>query len=90
MLFSCGKPKFTAGGEYQCHLCEYSTFDKGYLQQHQRCHTGERPFSCDKCEYRSVQNGDLKRHKLTHQPRNICLVRNVIVDMVQNHLSPFT
>ena len=69
MLFSCGKPKFTAGGEHQCHLCGYSTFDKGYLQRHKRCHTRERPFSCDLCNYRSVQNGHLKTHKLTHQPR---------------------
>ena len=69
MLFSCGKPKFTAGGEYQCHLCGYSTFKKHYLQQHQSCHTRERPFSCDLCNYRNVQNAHLKTHKLTHSPR---------------------
>ena len=69
MLFSCGKPKFTAGGDYQCHLCGYSTFKKHYLQQHQRCHTRERPFSCDLCNYRSARNDHLKTHKLTHSPR---------------------
>ena len=69
MLYRCGKPKFTAGGEYQCHLCDYSTVDDWYLQQHLRCHTGERPFSCDKCEFRATQNGNLKTHKLTHTPR---------------------
>ena len=69
MLYRCGKPTFTARGEHKCDLCGYSTFKKHCLQRHQRCHTGERPFSCDLCNYRSVQNGHLKTHKLTHSPR---------------------
>ena len=69
MLYRCGKPTFTAGGEYKCDLCEYSTFNEGYLQRHKRCHTRERPFSCDQCEYRCALKHHLKIHKLTHQPR---------------------
>ena len=69
MLYSCGKPKFSARGEHHCNLCEYSTFREDRLQQHLRCHTRERPFSCDQCDYRCSRNDALKIHKLTHQPR---------------------
>ena len=69
MLYRCGKPKFTAGGEHQCNLCEYSTFDKHYLQSHHRCHSGERPFACDQCKYRCARKDVLKIHKVTHTPR---------------------
>ena len=69
MFYGCGKPKFTIGGEFQCHLCEYYTFDKIHLQRHLRCHTGERPFSCDQCEFRSARKANLKKHKLIHVNR---------------------
>ena len=65
-LYRCGKPKFTAEGEFKCHLCEYSSYQKIQLQRHLRCHTGYRPFACDQCEFRCIQKSTLKKHKLTH------------------------
>ena len=91
MLHSCGKPKFSARGEHHCNLCEYSTFDKTYLQQHLRCHTGERPFSCDQCKYRCGRNANLKAHNVTQTPREkIFVVRSVIVDILASWHSSFT
>ena len=66
ILFGCGKPKFTAGGELRCNLCDYSTINDWYLQRHLRYHTGERSFSCDQCDYRAVEKSTLKKHKLIH------------------------
>ena len=68
-LFGCGKPKFTSEGEYKCDLCEYSTPEQPYLQQHQRCRSREKPFSCNQCDYRCTQNSYLKTHKRTHASR---------------------
>ncbi|CAH1270600.1 ZFAT [Branchiostoma lanceolatum] len=49
-------------GDMECRYCgRFFYYDKT-LAQHERIHTGERPFTCNECPYASATKEGLKRH----------------------------
>lgn len=51
---------------HQCQYCSYTTSFTTNLQNHERTHTGERPYSCSYCSLSFTQKGSLRSHILTH------------------------
>lgn len=52
--------------QYMCNYCSYSTLKHHLLEEHQRQHTGERPFECLQCDYKAARRGQLLRHSRIH------------------------
>nr|XP_032835713.1 zinc finger protein 664-like [Petromyzon marinus]XP_032835715.1 zinc finger protein 664-like [Petromyzon marinus]XP_032835716.1 zinc finger protein 664-like [Petromyzon marinus] len=50
----------------QCDRCAYSTDRAVNLIEHQRTHTGEKPFKCSACEMAFAWSSNLKKHERTH------------------------
>jgi len=51
----------------QCNFCGRA-FNKNFdLQQHIRCHTGEKPFQCIVCGRAFAQKSNVKKHMQTHK-----------------------
>lgn len=51
----------------KCSFCERA-FNKNFdLQQHIRCHTGEKPFQCIVCGRAFAQKSNVKKHMQTHK-----------------------
>lgn len=60
-----GDPKKAA--KLKCSFCDRS-FSKNFdLQQHIRCHTGEKPFQCVVCGRAFAQKSNVKKHMQTHK-----------------------
>ena len=51
---------------HSCRYCPYTTTFATHLKNHERCHTGERPFTCGVCGAAFVQLVHLKTHDRTH------------------------
>uniref|UniRef100_F6VWP3 C2H2-type domain-containing protein n=2 Tax=Ciona intestinalis TaxID=7719 RepID=F6VWP3_CIOIN len=59
----CSKPK---SGRHHCGWCEYSSVHKHCVVQHERTHTGEKPYRCTVCGRHFTLSGNLARHMRTH------------------------
>lgn len=53
---------------FLCSWCPVSFSNNGQLRNHERIHTGERPFRCEysNCDKTFTRNEELTRHKLIH------------------------
>ena len=50
----------------RCQFCPKEFKKTSNLREHERVHTGDRPFKCDVCEKSFTQSGSLRAHKRTH------------------------
>ena len=51
---------------YSCSQCPYKVKKLSHYKNHERVHTGERPFKCDVCPYAATVSSALKAHMRTH------------------------
>ncbi|XP_069182774.1 uncharacterized protein [Procambarus clarkii] len=56
--------KQSAGDEYGCPHCNYTTARLPHLRRHLRLHTGSTPFSCPYCAYVCNNQENLRKHML--------------------------
>ncbi|KAF2349441.1 BTB/POZ domain [Trinorchestia longiramus] len=55
-------------------VCQYCGKEFAFasdMRRHERCHTGEKPFSCSLCDFKTSQRYNLERHKKTHEPKQM-------------------
>ncbi|XP_065189965.1 zinc finger protein 678-like [Sycon ciliatum] len=50
----------------RCQFCQKEFKDASHLREHERVHTGDRPFKCDLCEKSFTCSSSLCVHKRTH------------------------
>merc|ERR1712243_391187 len=51
---------------HHCTHCEYKTFYKSTLANHNRIHMSEKPFKCQTCGTKFTRKGDLDSHQQRH------------------------
>ncbi|KAM6466256.1 uncharacterized protein PHA67_012148 isoform 2-T2 [Liasis olivaceus] len=51
---------------YHCDVCGKDIKYQSNFREHQRIHTGERPYQCKRCEKTFTRCADLIKHRLVH------------------------
>ena len=53
--------------QYKCDFCNKQFSKKFYWQQHERSHTGEKPYQCVVCGRSFAQKSNVKKHMSSHK-----------------------
>lgn len=56
-----------------CRFCPFRTQYPSALKQHERIHTGDKPFQCSVCDFRSSQKCHVQRHEGRHGIAHVAL-----------------
>ncbi|CAL9705964.1 unnamed protein product [Knipowitschia caucasica] len=59
---------------FPCHVCGKTFTTSENLEDHQRCHTGEKPFECAQCGQCFFQSGQLQQHERKHNSEYQCRI----------------
>ena len=51
---------------FACSFCDRICGNRSHLRQHERIHTGEKPYKCDACDMAFNQKGTLNTHYRIH------------------------
>ncbi|XP_059363795.1 uncharacterized protein LOC132103021 [Carassius carassius] len=57
---------------FPCHVCGKTFLTSESLEDHQRCHLGEKPFECEECGKCFFQLGNLQQHQRSHKSEFQC------------------
>ncbi|NP_001315144.1 zinc finger protein 1035 isoform X1 [Danio rerio] len=57
---------------FPCHVCGKTFLTSEKLEDHQRCHLGEKPFECEECGKCFVQLTNLQQHQRSHKSEFQC------------------
>lgn len=64
------KPKCINYNQFQCKFCDKILANSYCLKDHERRHTGYRPYACDDCKKTFVTKHELQVHVYVHMGRN--------------------
>lgn len=57
---------------FPCHVCGKTFLTSESLEDHQRCHLGEKPYECEECGKCFVQLVNLQQHQRSHKSEFQC------------------
>lgn len=57
---------------FPCHVCGKTFLTSEGLEDHQRCHLGEKPYECEECGKCFIQLGNLQQHQRSHKSEFQC------------------